>query len=32
MAAQQPGVDALTIEDLPRLLAGVVEVDADRIA
>ncbi|MFC9515898.1 amino acid adenylation domain-containing protein [Nocardiaceae bacterium NPDC056970] len=32
MAAQQPGVDALTIEDLPRLLAGVVEVDGDRIA
>ncbi|MFM1724724.1 amino acid adenylation domain-containing protein [Rhodococcus sp. PAM 2766] len=32
MAAQQPGVDALTIEDLPRLLAGVVEVDPERIA
>ncbi|PTR31409.1 amino acid adenylation domain-containing protein [Rhodococcus sp. OK519] len=32
MAAQQPGVDAFTIEDLPRLLAGVVEVDPERIA
>ncbi|MGF7119705.1 amino acid adenylation domain-containing protein [Rhodococcus sp. BE178] len=32
MAAQQPGVDSLTVEDLPRLLAGVVEVDPERIA
>ncbi|CAM2828224.1 non-ribosomal peptide synthetase [Prescottella defluvii] len=32
MAAQQPGVDALTVEDLPRFLAGVVEVDPERIA
>ncbi|QCQ92200.1 non-ribosomal peptide synthetase [Rhodococcus sp. SGAir0479] len=32
MAANKPGAGAVTVEDLPRLLAGVTAVEPDRVA